>query len=189
MEPTIARRSGTDRSELLTFLLLAVLVAGTVVFLWRSTNAEEIYMAAHVISVVIWVGGGASLTILALLTQRAGDAHALANLVRQIETMATRIFTPASLVALGFGFALVEKQGIGYGSFWIDFALAVWALSFVLGAGLIGPRTAKLRKLIDECGEDDPLVQQGLAAVLLFARIDVSMLLLVVVDMAAKPSF
>jgi uncharacterized membrane protein len=189
MEPTVARRSGSERSELLTFSLLTLLVAGTVVFLWRSADAEEIYMAAHVISVVIWVGGGASLAILALLTQRAGDAHALANLVRQIETMAMRVFTPASLVALGFGFALVEKQGIGYGSFWIDFALAAWALSFVLGAGLIGPRTARLRALIDERGEDDPLVQRGIATVLLLARIDVTMLLLVVVDMAAKPSF
>jgi uncharacterized membrane protein len=189
MEPTVARPTRTERSELLTMLLLAVLVAGTIVFLWRSSDAEEIYLSVHVIAVVVWVGGGASLTILALLTQRARDPHALANLVRQIETMAMRIFTPASLVTLGFGFALVEKQGIGYGSFWIDFALAVWALSFVLGAGLIGPRTAKLRRLIDERGEDDPGVEQGIATVLLLARVDVTMLLLVVIAMCAKPTF
>jgi hypothetical protein len=36
---------------------------------------------------------------------------------------------------------------------------------------------------------DDPLVQRGIAYVLRLARIDAAMLLLVVVDMAAKPSF
>lgn len=189
MEPTVAHQPAQTRSDSLTPSLLALILVGTIVFLWSAASAVEIYMAAHVLAVVVWVGGGTTLTIFALLTQRACDTHALANLVRQVETISLRVFTPASLVALGFGFALVEKEGLGYRSFWIDFSLAVWALSFVLGALLIGPRTGRLRRLIDERGADDPLVQQGIAQVLRLARIDVTMLLLVVIDMAAKPSF
>ena len=137
---------------------------------------------------VAWVGGGTALTIFAFLTQRAGDPRALANLVHQVEKIALRLL-PASLVTLAFGIALVEKDGIGYRSFWIDFSLVVWALSFVLGAGLIGPRSGRLHRLIDERGVDDPLVQRGIDGILRLARIDVTMLLLVVIDMAAKPSF
>jgi uncharacterized membrane protein len=189
VQQTVPHHSEKAGIDLLTPLLLALLVAGAVVFLWFSASAEDVYMAVHVTAAVVWVGGGAVLTIFAFLTQRAGDPHALANLVGQVETIATRVFAPASLVTLGFGFALVEKQGSGYGSFWIDFALAVWALSFVLGAGLIGPTTGRLRRLIAERGVDDPLVRQGIERVLQLARLDVTMLLLVVVDMAAKPSF
>lgn len=188
MEPTLAPPQEA-RHELYTPLLLAVLLGGTILFLWRSADAGQIYMAAHVAAAVVWVGGAAALTILALLIERARDAHALASLVRQIETMAKTVFAPASFVTLGFGFALVEKQGEGYGSFWIDFALVVWALSFVLGALIIGPQTGKLRRLIDERGDDDALVQTGIAQVLLLARLDAVLLLLVIVDMAAKPTF
>lgn len=191
MEPTVApmREAHEAGHDLFTPLLLALLLGGTILFLWRSSHAEEIYMAAHVAAAVVWVGGAAAIAILALLVERTRDTHALASLIRQIETMAKTIFAPASFVTLGFGFALVEKEGERYGSFWIDFALAVWALSFVLGGLIIGPRTAKLRRLIDESGEGDPLVQEGIARVLLLARIDAVMLLLVIVDMAAKPTF
>lgn len=189
MEPTVVGDTELGQRDHLTPLLAALLLAGTIIFLWRTADAEQIYMAAHVVGAVVWVGGGAALTILALLTQRAHDTHALANLVRQIEKIAMRVFTPASLVTLGFGFALVQKEHVGYGSFWIDFALTAWALSFIIGAVLIGPRTTRLKRLIDARGEDDPVVQHGISTVLLLARIDVTMLVLVVIDMAAKPTF
>jgi uncharacterized membrane protein len=189
MEPTVAHHPESTGIDLLTPLLLVLLVTGTIVFLWFSASAEEIYMALHVTAAAVWVGGGVALTIFAFLTQRAGDSNALANLVRQVETMATRVFAPASLVTLAFGIALVEKAGSGYGFFWIEFGFVVWGLSFVLGAGLIGPATARLRRQIAERGVDDLLVRRGIAYVLRLARIDAAMLLLVVVDMAAKPSF
>jgi uncharacterized membrane protein len=188
VEPTVARHPAVARIDLLTPLLLVVLVAGSIVFLWTSAPVQ-IYLTVHVVAAVVWVGGGAALTALALLTQRSRDVHALANVVRQIELIATRIFTPASLVTLGFGIAVVQKYGLGNGTFWIEFSLAVWALSFVSGATLIGPRTARLRRPIDERGADDPRVERGITRVLRLACVDVTMLLLVVVDMVAKPTF
>lgn len=189
MQPTLAQphAAPTERDALIP-LLLATLLAGTIVFLWFAASAEEIYMALHVTAAVVWVGGGTALTIFALLTQRTHDPHALANLIHQIEWISRRVFTPSALVTLGFGIALAAKMDSG-SPFWIDFGLVIWALSFVLGLAVIGPRTAKLKRLIGERGLEDAVVQRGIAQVLRFARIDVTMLLLVVVDMAAKPSF
>jgi hypothetical protein len=106
-----------------------------------------------------------------------------------MEAIGRRVFMPASLLTLAFGIALVEKERWGWGVFWIDFSLVVWAASFVLGAGLIGPHSGRLRRLVEERGPEDPLVQRGIEQVLLIARVDITMLLLVVVDMVAKPSF
>jgi uncharacterized membrane protein len=188
VDPTVAHRQ-TGAHDLLTPLLLVLLVGATIAFLWNAGSDETIFLTIHVTAAVVWVGGGAMLTIFALLTERARDAHALAGFVRRVETIGLRVFTPASLVTLAFGFALVEKLQLGYGSFWIDFALAAWELSFVLGAAVLGPRTGRLCRLIDERGADDPLVQQGITQLLRLARIDSALLLLVVVDMAAKPTF
>lgn len=100
-----------------------------------------------------------------------------------------RVFTPSSLLALASGIALVQKQGGGYGRFWIDFGLAVWALSFVTGALFIGPTSKKLAGLIPKRGLEDATTGRILSRLLRVARFDSALLVLVVVDMAAQPTF
>jgi uncharacterized membrane protein len=187
--PQPAQEPTDRRRDLLTPSLLAVLAAGAVAFLSGAPSSYEVYLTVHVIAAVVWVGGGTALTIFSLLTLRAHDPRARANLAVQMETIGQRLFMPASLVTLACGIALVEKGGWDWGTFWIDFSLVVWAASFVLGAGVIGPRSGRLRRLVRERGPEDPLVQRGIEQVLLVARVDVTLLLLVVVDMAAKPTF
>lgn len=181
-----ARRPSRDVASLLA---LAVLIAGTTVFLAQTESVEGVYMAVHVVSVTVWVGGAVALLILALRTERTHEPQAVTDLMRHVMRTGERVFTPASLLALGSGIALVQKQGGGYGRFWIDFGLAVWALSFVLGAGFIGPTSKKLVTLIPERGLEDPTTATKLITLLRVARLDAAMLVLVVVDMAAQPTF
>ena len=181
-----ARRPSRDRASLLA---LALLAAGTAIFLTHTESVEGVYMAVHVVSVTVWVGGAVALLILALRTERTREPRAVANLMRHIMRTGERVFTPASLLALGSGIALVQKQGGGYGRFWIDFGLAVWALSFVFGAAYIGPTSKKLVTLIPERGVEDPTAATKLTTLLRVARFDAAMLVLVVVDMAAQPTF
>ena len=148
-----------------------------------------LFRSVHVVTVTVWVGGAVALLILALRTERAHEPQAVANLMRHIMRTGERVFTPAALLALGSGIALVQKQGGGYGSFWIDFGLAVWALSFAFGAAYIGPTSKKLVTLIPERGLEDPTTAAKLTTLLRVARVDAAMLVLVVVDMAAQPTF
>jgi hypothetical protein len=85
-----------------------------------------------------------------------------------------------------FGFLLVSK-GDWQWHFWLIFGVVFWAISFLTGAGFLGPQSGKLKKLMAERGPADPEVQQRINRVLLVARIDTIALLLVVLDMALKP--
>ena len=165
---------------------LAFLV-GLIIFLWFAPDAYSIYKAVHVLAAAIWIGGGTGLTILALRADRAVDNAELAVIGRQAAWLGTRIFTPASFVVLGFGIAMIEKGGLDWGEFWILFALIGWGLSAATGIFFLGPKTKVLSELYEERGADDPDFVGLLRTVLTIARFDVVVLLLIVVDMTAKP--
>jgi hypothetical protein len=92
-----------------------------------------------------------------------------------------------ALVVLAFGIAMIEKGDLGYGEFWIVAALVGWGLTFLTGVGFFAPQTKKLNALIEQHGVEHPTSQAQLKKILLVARLDVAMLLLITADMAAKP--
>ena len=132
---------------------------------------------------------GAALGVFGALTERASDQRALANLVHQVARIGLWVFTPASLVTLASGTALVEQTHMGYGYFWIDFAFVVWGLSFLTGLLFLGPTSSRLSVLIPERGLGDPGSARAVSTLLRVARLDTAMLLLVVVDMVVQPAF
>jgi uncharacterized membrane protein len=192
MEPTLAGAAApTDsRSSQLTLLAGLVLLVGSIVFLWQSSGAYEIYKSLHIAFAVIWVGGGVALTVIGLLAERANDPREIATIVKYAEKLGQRVFTPSSVIVLAFGIAMIEKGGLGWGVFWIDFALAAWALSFAVGAGYLGPTAGKIHKAYQASGGAlTPEITALQRQILRVVRFDAAMLLLIVVDMAAKPSF
>ncbi|HET7045137.1 MAG TPA: DUF2269 family protein [Gaiellaceae bacterium] len=192
MEPTLTgaeaptvRRGGAW----MTPLAGAILLVGAIVFLWRAPGSYQIFKSLHIAFAVIWVGGGTGLTVTALVAQRENDTQQLLALGKQAAFLGEKIFTPASFVVLAFGIAMVEKVDWGWGTFWVDFALVVWALSTAIGVGYLAPVSKKLTALLAEKGPDDPEVRPLLDRLIGVARFDVVMLILIVIDMAAKPSF
>jgi uncharacterized membrane protein len=192
MEPTLAGAAAPSdsRSGQLTLLAGLLLLAGTIVFLWQSSGAYEIYKTLHIAFAVVWVGGGVALTIIGVVAERAGDPRELATIVKYAEKLGQRVFTPSSVVVLAFGIAMIEKGGLGWDSFWIDFALVLWAVSAAVGAGYLGPTAGKLHRAYEASGgEPTPEITALQQRILRVIRFDAAMLLLIVVDMAAKPSF
>jgi uncharacterized membrane protein len=180
--------SEAKRSELPISLVAALgLLVGTIVFLWFSPSSFEIYKAIHVVVAVIWVGGGALIAILALLAERGNDPQRLITLGQQAEFVGTRIFTPASVIVLVFGILMIEKGNLDWGQFWIIFALVGWAVSAATGIFLIAPRVKKLNVIAATHGFEHPETQRRLKVILAVSRLDVALLLLIVVDMTAKP--
>ena len=192
MEPTLASAAAPTQTKPvhpLTYLALAVLTAGTVLFLWQASSSYEIYKTLHVVLAVVWVGGGAAFTIMALLADRNRATAEMPVIAKYATFFGERIFTPAGILVLGFGIAMVEKANWGWGVFWIDFALAGWALSTVVGIGYLSPASKKLTKLLEEKGPEHPGVRPAIDALIGVARFDVVLLILIVLDMAAKPTF
>jgi uncharacterized membrane protein len=178
--------AGASASALLAGLALLV---GAVVFLWFAPDSYNVYKALHVVSVVIWVGGDVTLTTLGIVFERRRDGETLAALGKLGAWIGTRVYTPALFAVLAFGIAMVEKGQLGWNQFWIDFALAGWAVAAVVGVAFVGPELGRIDAAAAAHGPDSPEVARRVRRLFTVFRFDTALLVLIVVDMAAKPSF
>ena len=85
------------------------------------------------------------------------------------------------------GIAKVLDGHLGFGHFWIVFGLIGFATTFVIGIAVLSPRAKALSTALEEHGTAAPQVQAMISQILLIARAEIAMLLLVVVDMVTKP--
>jgi len=161
-------------------------LAVAIVF-FSNTSWYLVFKSIHVLAAIVWLGGGTVITVLAWRAQRAKDTAQLLQIGKQAEWASTRIFVPSSLLVLAMGFVLMHKGGWSYDEFWPIFGLSAWSVSFVVGAGFLGPQTGRLAKLIELKGPDDPEVTARLNRILAVARADIVLVLLVAADMVAKP--
>jgi uncharacterized membrane protein len=190
-EPQVGALSEQNRraSKTITLLAAGLLLAGTLVFLLETDSWYLAFKAVHVLAAVLWIGGGAFLTFMAIATERADDPRRLIEVAKQAEWGATRIFVPASFVVLGMGIAMTINGDLDWGRFWLVFGLIAWGISTAIGVGFLTPQIKKLTRLLEDHDARDPEVQAVVTPLLLAARLDIALLLLIVVDMTVKPSF
>ena len=147
----------------------------------------ELFLAVHVVCAVVWVGGGVSMQVLAVLAERANDGPRMATFAKDAEWIGTHIYLPASLLLLGAGIALVLIGQWGFGTLWVALGIAGFASSVVIGAAFTGPAAKKLAPLLEERGPNDPEVRRRMQKIFTISRVETVILLLVVVDMTMKP--
>ena len=190
--PAAAPPSASRSSVWFTAGVALALVAVGLTFALKTTDAPThafaIFKLIHVSFAVFWVGGGLLLTVLALRAERAPSADEMAHIARQAVFAGERLFAPAGLVVLAMGITMViNSPEIGFGTTWVDIGLAGYALSFTTGIGVLAPRAKQIVALLDEKGAAAPETQAAIQRILLIARVDVAVLLLVVADMLLKP--
>jgi uncharacterized membrane protein len=149
----------------------------------------EWFKAGHVLVAVLWVGGGATLALLALMTLRMNDPIRVAQFAHQAGKIGERLYTPSSLLVLLFGIGLMtnDQSPWDWDMTFVQIALAGWALTFLVGFFYIRPTAGKLAKAIEDRGPTDPEAQRLIKNILVVTRIDVLILLFIVFDMTAKP--
>jgi uncharacterized membrane protein len=171
-------------------VLLAVVVVG-VVFAFNATDVSSHWFAlfklVHVSVAVFWVGGGLLLTTLAMRAERAGKPEELATIARQAAFVGEKIFAPAGLVVLAMGITMVINQHLSWGTFWVDAGLVGYASTFITGVAVLSPLAKRVAALLEEKGPAAAETQAAIKRILLVARVDVGVLLLVVADMLMKP--
>ena len=94
-----------------------------------------------------------------------------------------------TVLRLGFGIALVEKANLDWGQFWIVFALVGWSLATTIGILFVGPELGRIDRAAQESGPESAEVARRVKRLFTIFRFDTALLMLVVLDMAAKPSF
>ena len=143
----------------------------------------------HVLAAVVWVGGACTVQVYALLALRTDDPARVAAFAADTEFVGMRIFLPSSLILLVSGmFTLHDSSGAwSYSQGWVQFGLAVIALSIVVGAAYLGPEAGRIAKATERSGVESPEVQQRIRRIFLVSRIELVLLLAVVFDMVVKP--
>ncbi len=169
---------------------LAVAVVG-IVFAFNATDVSSHWFALfkliHVGVAVFWVGGGLLLTVLAVRAERSGSPDELATIARQAVFVGEKVFAPAGLVVLAMGITMVLNQHLGWGAFWIDAGLVGYAATFTTGVAVLAPLARRVAALLDEKGPAAAETQAAIKRILVVARVDAGVLLLVVADMLTKP--
>jgi uncharacterized membrane protein len=168
---------------------LAVVVVGLIFALNSGFygNWYALFRVVHVVLAIFWVGGGLTLTILGLRAERSTDPLEMATLARQAAFAGEKFFAPAGLVVLLMGIAMMINTDWGWGKFWVIAGLVGYAATFVTGIGFLSPLAKKIDELLTEKGPSAPETQAAIQRILLIARIDIGVLLLVVADMVTKP--
>ena len=169
---------------------LAVAAVG-LVFALNTTDAPSHWFAVfkliHVSVAVFWVGGGVLLTVLALWAQTKHDPEELATVARQAAFVGEKLFAPAGLLVLAMGITMVVNDHIGFGTTWVVIGLVGYATTFTTGMAFLAPRAKRVAELLDTKGAAAAETQAAITEILLIARIDVGVLLIVVADMFMKP--
>ena len=192
MDPAAPAHVETPAVARLSYSTLAaglVLLVGAIVLLWEAPDSYFVYKALHVIAVVIWVGGDVTLTTLGIVFERRRDGATLAVLGKLGAWVGTRVYTPALFVAFAFGIAMIEKGDLGWSTFWIDFALVGWAIAASVGVGFVGPELGRIDHAAQRFGPEADEVRRRVTRLFTIFRFQTALLVLIVLDMTAKPTF
>jgi uncharacterized membrane protein len=150
----------------------------------------EFLLFFHVSMAVIWVGGGAMIQFFALRIMKATDPMRMAEFGQDVEWISTRVFIPASGLAVVSGILMViNSDFIGFGDDWIVIGLILFAITFLAGSLFFGPESGRLGKLAEAEGPTAPVVQEKMQRLIALSRADLMVLFLLIFDMATKPAW
>jgi uncharacterized membrane protein len=163
----------------------------TLIFLLETNGFTSHWYAffkvVHVVGAVVWVGGGMTLTILALRAERSRVPLEMATIARQAAFVGERVFAPVGLLVFLMGIAMVINLHWGWGTTWIVIGIAGYVITFLTGLLVLGPQAKRVGNLIETKGAEAAETQAAIQRILLVARVDIGVLLLVVADMVLKP--
>ena len=186
-----AAPAAESRSASLTLALGLIVVGIGLLFAfesgWAMDNWYSIFKWIHVSVAVFWVGGGLLLTVLGLRAERSTDPREIVTLAQQAAFTGEKIFAPGGLVVLLMGIGMVVHNHLGWGHFWIIAGLVGYAATFATGVGVLSPLAKKIEHAAATNGAEHPETIALIKRILLIARVDVAVLLLVVADMTLKP--
>ncbi len=147
----------------------------------------DAFLLVHIVTAVVWLGGGLTAAILGTRISAQRDPARMAAFARDVEWLGNRVFVPASLLVLVFGFLMIWEGPWGFDQLWIQLALGLFAVTFLTGAFFLGPQAGKIAKLIEQLGHEAAEVQAQIRRVLFVARLDLLTLYSILVVMVAKP--
>lgn len=190
--PATGSAAPSRGSQTLTYGLLAGVAIIGVIFAFSGSaalvnNWYSLFKAGHVLFAVIWVGGGVSIMIHAIRARRADKPEDIVTVAKQAAFMGEKVFAPVGLVTFLLGIAMMINTSWGWGHFWIVAGLIGYAATFIVGVAILSPMAKKIDESAEKNGPTHPETIALIERIMLIARFDVAVLMLVVLDMVTKP--
>jgi uncharacterized membrane protein len=151
-------------------------------------NAYGVLKFLHLLSVVVWVGGIAALSLVAWRLRNERNREVLAALLKQAAFFGQRIAGPASFIVLLTGPMMVGMAHIGFGTFWVLWGFAGLTAHFWIGATALRRRTTALLQLASAGSGDDAAILAGARRLWSAQLIYLAIMAAVVAAMVLKPT-
>jgi uncharacterized membrane protein len=140
----------------------------------------------HIVSATLWVGGGFILMVLAVHADRAGNIEGMLQAMRATGELGNRFFAPMSMLTLAFGLIMCWFW-VGLSDLWILIGLVGYATTFCIGMFIFKPTADRMAGMIAKDGVTPAALAQG-QRILGAARLDYSVMLVIIADMVLKPT-
>jgi uncharacterized membrane protein len=155
--------------------------------IFLPNNWYSLFKMIHVVVSVFWVGGGLLLVTLAFRAQRSNDPNEVVSIARQAGFVGEKLFAPAGLIVFLMGIAMMINTNWGWGHFWVVFGLLGYVATFAVGLLVLSPLAKQIGASAEQNGPTAPETLALIDRILLVARFDIAVLVLVVADMVTKP--
>jgi uncharacterized membrane protein len=148
----------------------------------------EILLFLHIGTAAIWLGAAFLFFVLFQRAKRSADPLLAERLGAHTKWLANRLFIPASLAVLVLGILLTIEGPWTFDQLWIVIGLAGFVGTFLLGVGLIEPTTNKMHAAIETHGHGASEVTTLNRRLEALGLLDLTLLFVMVWDMALKPT-
>jgi uncharacterized membrane protein len=148
----------------------------------------DLFLTVHILAAIAWIGSGFMLLLLTNRAARQPDGEALGRIIDDTADLGAKLFLPASLLTFAMGLALAIDGPWSFDQLWIVLGLAGFATTFVTGALILKPRGDRIAELRRRQGGMSPEANFAARRMLALGRVDYVVLVMVVVDMALKPT-
>ena len=89
----------------------------------------------HVLSAMVWVGGGLTLSLIGLRVRSSGNPAAIAEFGKTLPFVGLRVLMPSVVLVLVTGVWMVlSGSGWNFSELWVRLGLALFVLAFLIGA-------------------------------------------------------
>lgn len=147
----------------------------------------ELLIFAHVAGAVAWVGSGTLIQILGTRAIYQGTGEDSARFIDDVVFLSKRWFIPVGLWTVAFGIATALKASISFGDLWVTVGLTMFVVSFLMGAGYLGPQSERIAKIGESEGVESAAYDANVKRLIVASRIELFLLWATVFVMVIKP--
>lgn len=134
----------------------------------------------------MWIGAAVALQIIGARLDPSTTGAVADRFALDAEAVGKTVFAPAALLVFVTGVGLVMHEDLSWTTPWVYLGLGAFVLTAALGAALLIPEGRRVAELARTPGHDAEEVRTRSRRRLVMARIDLTLLVLVVADMVFR---